>query len=119
MKMLAGIMLVAAAALVFGAFAIREPKVIQVPSPLVMTGRTSAAEVSDLIQRLKPLAKDPDREYGGIDIRFFGSRVHIKLETKDGNQYHGSAKTLKEAVARITDPSSTIREALRGWDEGR
>lgn len=74
-------------------------------------------EVSDLIERLRPLAKEPDRRWGGIEITFTGAEVSIKLTTKDDNEYNGRAKTLKEAVSRITDPSSTIREALRGWDQ--
>lgn len=73
-------------------------------------------DVTDLIERLRPLAKDPSSRYRGINISFSGNDVEITLVTHDGNEYHGKANTLKDAVARIADPSASIRAALNGWN---
>ncbi len=87
------------------------------PEP-VAKSLVSAAEVSDLINRLKPLAKEPNAAWysNGIVITFWGNGgVSIILRTKDGNEYNGRADTLKDAVSRLTDPSKDIQDALRGW----
>jgi hypothetical protein len=75
------------------------------------------AEVSDLIERLKPLAKDPNGAWysNGIQVSFTGSDVRITLKMPNDNEYHGEAKTLTEAVSRITSPSKDISDALLGW----
>ncbi len=88
------------------------PPVVCNTAPLV-----GLSEVSDLINRLKPLAKDPDREWyaNGVELTFYGKGVYIKLKQPNGNEYHGRANSLKEAVARLTTPSEEIRAALSGW----
>ena len=92
------------------------PSTVSVPvqKPEVIV---SAAEVSDLIKRLRPLAKDPAARWysNGITLTFYGSGVSIQLKTPNGNEYNGRADTLEEAVARITSPSAEIQDALRGW----
>lgn len=78
-----------------------------------------AAEVSDLIERLKPLAKDPNGAWysSGITLTFYGSGVSLNLKMPNGNEYTGRASTLKEAVSRLTEPSLAIQGALKGWNK--
>lgn len=82
--------------------------------PAKLPATTSSAEVTDLIARLAPLAKDLSR-YGGLRIDFWADGVEITLKTKDGNEYHGVASDLPGAVSRISDPSTQVRAALQGW----
>ena len=86
------------------------------PAPSIAQSAT-LGEVSDLIGRLKPLAKEPNAAWysNGIKITFYGKGVAIELKTPNGNEYHGRADTLREAVARITSPSAEIQKALEGW----
>ena len=75
------------------------------------------AEVSDLLTHLKPLVKEPNGPWynNGVELTFYGRGVHLKLKLPNGNEYHGRANTLREAVARITEPSVDIQNALKGW----
>jgi hypothetical protein len=84
------------------------------PSPMVQQG---VGEITDLFQRLRPLVKNPDGEWynSGIEVTFYGAGVKITLKQPNGNEYHGQAHTLTEAVARITQPSAQIQSALKGW----
>ena len=83
------------------------------PSPV------GAAEVSDLLERLKPLAKEPNGAWynSGVRLEFYGSGVTLTLKMANGNEYIGRAPTLKGAVARLTEPSSDIQAAMKGWSE--
>lgn len=77
---------------------------------------TSVAEVTDLIARLKPLVKDRYSWREGISVTFYGDkRVEVAVDLDSNNKYQGTAATLKEAVLRITSPSSEIKHALEGW----
>lgn len=82
--------------------------------PAVVTG---AAEVSDLLARLRPLAKEPDGRWysNGLTLQFSGADVRITLKTPEGNEYVGAGNSLDEAVARLTAPSTEIKAALQGW----
>lgn len=75
----------------------------------------SLGEVTDLITRLRPLAKDSTHRYGGLSVIFYGAGVKIELERPNGNKYVGEATTLVEAVARIMTPAEDVRAALDGW----
>ncbi len=93
-----------------GAFALyvtrpSDPKAVPLP--------VSLGEVTDLIDRLKPLAYEPEGSWRGVRITFTGAGAEVKITTKDGNEYTGAGKTLNAATTMID--SSRIREALQGW----
>lgn len=83
-------------------------------APKIETITMDVGEVSALIERLKPLAKHPNDDWGGVSVKFTGASVTIELHTKDGNQYTGKGRTLRDAATMID--SAKIREALAGWD---
>lgn len=86
------------------------------PPPITLAnGGLSGDDVTDLIQRLSPLAKDPDRPYGGLRLNFWGGGVSIELTMPNGNKFVGEARDLHTAVQRITEPSIDIKTALAGW----
>lgn len=86
-----------------------------VPAMRVVAGKL---DVLDLIERLRPLIKKGDPEYyweSGVTITFRVNGVRAELELANGDKYSGEAKTLDEAVRRVTSPSTDIAKALDGW----
>lgn len=79
--------------------------------------QVSIGEVTDLIDRLKPLVEYPDQDWRGVSVTITGASARIELRTKDGNEYVGKGKTL-QAAATMLD-SAKIREALSGWSAER
>jgi len=96
-----------------GAFAlyVTSPKVA---TPKEAPPQVTIGEVTDLIERLKPLAKEPESSWRGVRITFTGAGAEVKITTKDDNEYTGAGKTLKAAATMID--SSRIREVLQGWN---
>lgn len=84
------------------------PAAPQKPQPSVAMG-----DVTDLINRLKPLAERPEEDWHGVRVTITGGSAEVEITTTDGNKYTGKAKTLKSAATMID--SSRIREALGGW----
>lgn len=86
-----------------------------VVTPAPAPPRTGAAEVTDLIERLKPLVKEPNSRWSGTRITFTGAGVAVEMNLANGDKYSGEARTLGGAVSRITAPSADIKAALDGW----
>lgn len=82
------------------------------------TPQVTLGEVTDLIDRLKVVAADPNGEWyrNGISLTFTGLDVTIKLKTKNGNEYNARARQLKDAVQMIADPAPDVRSALKGFN---
>jgi len=76
-----------------------------------------SSDVSDLIERLRPLTDNPDKPWysNGFTLTFSGNDVTMRLKMPNNNEYNARAKTLDEAVSRLTQPSSEIQSALVGW----
>lgn len=84
------------------------------PRPLsAMPKPTTIGEVSDLIERLKPLARDPSSDWNGVKVTFTGASVSLNITMREGNEYTAKSATLKDAVAAID--SAKIKQALQGW----
>lgn len=95
-----------------GSFLVRSSKVTQ-ETALKCVGYN---EVSDLIARLKTVAKGKYEWSPGVQVTFYGDKkVTVELEIDANNQYTGTAPTLREAVDRITRPSIDVQRALEGW----
>lgn len=93
-------------------FAAPKP-VAAAPAKVVTLG-----EVTDLIERLSPFARDPSREYGGVTVTITGVSAKVSLETIDYKTVSGGGRTLKEAVSVLQD-SDRLKPALAGWGERR
>lgn len=87
---------------------LKEMAAVTVQSPPVTIGK-----VSNLIERLKPLAERPNDDWRGVAVTITGASAKVDIKTKDGNEYTGKGKTLPDAVRMID--SSKIRDALTGW----
>jgi len=74
-------------------------------------------EVSDLIRRLKPYAKERWHMHG-LSIEFYGDEsVDIDLEFPNGTRIKSSGADLKGAVRTLTVPSEDVKNALVGWEK--
>lgn len=108
----------AAGALVFWVLA--PPPTVPITKPMAQI--ISAAEVSDLLARLRPLVKEPNGPWysNGLELSFMGNGyTRIKLKMPNGDEYSGAATTLQGAVATLGKPSQDIQAALRGWNDQR
>ena len=84
-------------------------------APTSPTPPVSSRDVSDLIDRLKPLTQHPEFSWGGVTVRFSGGGVMIDLTLPNGNELSSKANTLEEAVASLMKPSEGVKAALEGW----
>lgn len=77
----------------------------------------ATSDVTDLIARLKPLVVPSNWSYrGGVQVVFDATgAVELSLEIDRNNKYKSTAPSLREAVDRLTSPSSDIRRAVEGW----
>lgn len=73
-----------------------------------------SGDITDLLERLKPFARNPDAEYGGVTVRINGASAQIEIEMKDFKAATGRGRTLDEAVDLLRD-SERFRKALDGW----
>lgn len=89
------------------------------PPAAVTCNVVGNADVTDLIARLRPFVKDADGRWysNGLEIRFSANDVRMSLEMKNGNKFLSEARTLREAVERLTMPSAILVKALSGWGE--
>ena len=73
------------------------------------------SEIEALIDRLKPLTKEPNTSYYGISITHSGAGVSIDMNLKNDSRLKAQAPTLVEAVAMLATPNEEIKNALVGW----
>lgn len=83
------------------------------PAVVDVKPQVSIGDVTSLIDRLKPLAERPDDDWRGVTVTITGASAAVEIRTKDGNEYKGKGKTLRDAAKMID--SSRIRDALNGW----
>lgn len=79
------------------------------------TPAESSADVSNLIDRLKPLTRNPDSTWNGVSVRFSGGGVRIDMTLPNGNELKSSSDTLEGAVAKLIEPMDIIKSALADW----
>lgn len=79
--------------------------------------QVASGDVTDLIERLKPLAERPNEDWHGVSVTITGASAKVEIKTKDGNEYSGKGKSLPDAVRMID--SLKIRDALQGWGDQR
>lgn len=82
--------------------------------------QVSAAEVSDLLARLKPLVKEPNGAWysNGLTLTFYGNGdAKLELKMPNGNVLAGMAHGLNAVVDQVAHPSPEIGAALDGWQK--
>ena len=89
--------------------------IIAASAPSAPTPPASSRDVSNLIDRLKPLTQHPGSSWGGVTVRFSGAGVMIDLTLPNGNELSSKSNTLEEAVANLMKPSEGVKAALEGW----
>jgi hypothetical protein len=89
--------------------------VIYLVGPAVPTSPASSADVSSLIDRLKPLTRGPESAWEGISVQFSGGGVRINMTLPNGNELKSRSDTLEGAVAKLIEPTDVIKSALTGW----
>jgi hypothetical protein len=89
---------------------------LTVPQPRIPASKenVSIGEVTDLINRLRPFARDPDSEWRGITVKLTGASAKVEIYTKEGTEMSGGGTTLKGAVSVLQD-SAKLKLALDGW----
>lgn len=85
------------------------------PAPMIIPVITSAAEVSDLIDQLRIVARDSYSDYGTY-VHFSLKSVKISVQSKNGDNHEVSAPTLRAAVKQLTAPDGTVSSALKEWE---
>ena len=85
----------------------------------IATARASTADVSALIDQLRPYTQSTiTRWFGfrsGVTVTFYGAEVIVTLHLLNGQKYQSRAPTLQQAVARIVQPPTDLQSALAGW----
>ncbi len=82
----------------------------------VQTVTVVRSDVEALVDRLKPLTKDPSTNYFGVSVEFSGAGVSIAMHLRDDSQLRSKAATLEGAVKGLAAPNTAVQAALAGWN---
>ncbi len=87
------------------------------PAAPVPTETITSGDVSDLLARLRPFAKDPGGPWysNGLTLTFYGSSVSLELKMPNGTVLASHAPTLRAAVSGVGEPPAAVQRALAPW----
>jgi hypothetical protein len=86
-----------------------------ISTPSTPPAITTLGEVSDLLERLTPIADTKESWRDGVELTFTGKGTKLHLRLKGGSELRANAKTLPEAVRMLSEPNTAVTQALAGW----